>query len=77
MAASPRFKVYDSSGDYRGCLKDPSEAAAVIAALGPGSTIRDGHANKDTVYTDGVDGDAGDSYDHVAEVVWSRLGEKR
>lgn len=73
MAASPEFKVYGPDGDYRGALKDPSEAAAVVALLGFGATIRHGHAKRDTVYTNGPDGDASESYDAVAVIVWERL----
>lgn len=72
MAGSPRYKVYSADNDYRGSLKDPSEAAAVVSLLGPGATIRDGHSKSDTVWTEGVDGLAADSYDAVAEAVFSR-----
>jgi hypothetical protein len=64
MAASPRFKVYAADGEYRGSLKYVEDAAALVALLGRGATIRDGH--RKVVWTEGVDGDAADSYDTVA-----------
>jgi hypothetical protein len=72
MAASPRFKVYTPSNNYVGCVKHPEDAAVLVNAYGPGATIRDGHRKRDIVWTEGVDGDAGESYDAVAELVWNR-----
>jgi len=71
MAASPQFKVY-IAGEYVGCAKHPIEAAAMLACRGAaGDTIRQGHSK--VVWTEGVDGEAGDSYDAVAEQVWGRV----
>ena len=72
MAATPKFKVYDAAGAYQAACKEPEAAAAVVSLYGSGSTIRLGHAKRDTVWTEGVDGDAGDSYDDVAERVLGR-----
>ena len=77
MARAPRFKIYSSEGRYLGCLKDPSDAAAVVSMYGDGAQIRDGHAKKQTVWTEGADGDAGDSYDHVATTIWRRVDDRR
>jgi hypothetical protein len=63
MAASPEFKVYDPSGVYQAACKEPELAAAVVSVLGEGATIRHGHSVRDTVWTEGVDGCAADSYD--------------
>ena len=76
MAASPRFKVYGPDGEYEGCVKTPIAAAALAALFGDGATIRDGHGKSDIVFTNGVDGCAGDSYDQVAEVVERRIKER-
>jgi hypothetical protein len=76
MAGAPRLKVYGPSGEYVASCKYAEDAAAVVAAHGTGSTIRLGHRKADVAYTDGIDGDAGDSYDAVAEVVHKRMGER-
>jgi len=48
MAASPQYKIYKGS-EYLGSLKRPSDAAALLSALGPGSSVRLGHAKRDTL----------------------------
>jgi len=48
MAASPQYKIYQGS-DYLGSLKRPSDAAALLSVLGPGSSVRLGHAKRDTL----------------------------
>jgi hypothetical protein len=66
MAAAPSWKVYSDSGEYLASCKYPEHAAALVAALGvDGTTIRWVHVL--TVWTEGVDGHAGESYDVVAE----------
>lgn len=67
MASAPRFKIYSDDNEYIGCVKHPSDAAALVSMYATGATIRDGHAKKHTVWTEGVDGEAGESYDVVAE----------
>tara|TARA_R100001079_G_scaffold85380_1_gene48156 strand:- start:21 stop:293 length:273 start_codon:yes stop_codon:yes gene_type:complete len=49
MAASPQYKIYQGS-DYLGSLKRPSDAAALLSVLGPGSSVRLGHAKRDTLH---------------------------
>ena len=70
MARSPDWKVYNDAGKYIGCAKHPSDAAA-MCALYPNGMIRWQH--RITVFTNGVDGDAADSYDHTAEVCFRNL----
>jgi hypothetical protein len=66
MAGSPSWKVYSKSGEYLASFKYPSHAAALVAAFGEyGTTIRWGHNMK--AWTEGVDGNASESYDAVAE----------
>ena len=70
MAASPRWKVYDSFNKYQASCHEVEAAATVASLYGPGATIRDGHGAKWTVWTEGpvdegFDGFAGDSYDEV------------
>jgi len=48
MAASPQYKIYQGS-KYLGSLKRPSDAAVLLSALGPGSSVRLGHAKRDTL----------------------------
>jgi len=67
MGASPRWKVYTAEGEYRAACKFPEDAGAIVAILPNGATIRDGHGKQWTVWTEGRDGQAGESYDFVAE----------
>ncbi len=65
MGRSPSIKCYDAAGKYQASVKDYDLAGAIMAMLGEGSTVRDGHTVSDIVYTEGVDGDCGESYDAV------------
>jgi hypothetical protein len=70
MAASPKFKVYDNEGIYEAACKSIESAAAIIGGIGcDGWTIRDGHTR--VIWTEGVDGHAGESCDLVAEHFYS------
>lgn len=71
MAASPRWKVYSPTSEYVAACRYVEDAAAVVALYGNGASIRDDHGRK--VWIEGSDGDAGESYDHVAEVVRERV----
>jgi tRNA A37 threonylcarbamoyltransferase TsaD len=73
MAASPKFKIYDAAGQYQAACHEPEAAAALVSFYGDGATIRDGHQAKHTVWTEGRDGAAGESYDHVAEIIEQRI----
>lgn len=76
MARAPRFKVYTADGEYVAACKYPEDGAAILAAYGAGATIRDGHAKSDVVFTNGIDGDAGNSYDEVQTIVAERLDNR-
>ena len=76
MAASPPFKVYTRDGDYRAACKLASDAAVLVSTYGEGSTIRWGHRVKDIVYTDGVDGDAFESFDNAAMIAHERVDRR-
>ncbi len=65
MANSPRWKVYDAQRQYQAATKDTVLAAVLVAFLGPGATIRDGHGL--VVWLEGEDGLAAESYDAVTE----------
>lgn len=70
MGASPRLKVYDADGEYRASFHYAEDAAVLVAFLGEGSTIRDGHSRKLIRWSEGdEDQPASESYDFVAETV--------
>jgi hypothetical protein len=69
MAASPKWKVYSADGEYRAAVKYPEDAAALVDFLGEGATIRASHDKRWTVWTEGKDGRASESYDQVASTV--------
>lgn len=69
MASSPRWKVFDASGKYQAACHEVEGAACLMGFYGDGSTIRRGHAKKDIVWTEGVDGNGGNSYDEVRKHV--------
>jgi hypothetical protein len=74
MASSPRWKCHDKLGTYQASCKDLVIAAGIMLVLGPGATVRDGHTRK-TVYTEGVDGDCGESLDAVVSSICNRWKE--
>lgn len=69
----PGWKVYSPSGTYVGATYLAEDAGALVAAYGEGATIRWGHSKARLVWTDGVDGYAGDSYDVVGVLCNARL----
>ncbi len=77
MASAPPFKLFNPGGEYLGSLKYVEDAAAMVAILGDGATVRNGHAKRDTIYTQGADGDAGESYDVAGELMRSRIAARR
>lgn len=71
MAASPRWKVYSADIEYRAACKYVEDAAALVAMLGDGATIRAGHRR--IVWTEGQEAQpAAESYDFVYSVVHKR-----
>ena len=70
MAKAPRFKVYDSKGQYQVACKEPEAAAAVVSIYGQDTFIKDGHRRKifrrEGNEEDGYSGWANESYDIVA-----------
>lgn len=86
MGASPTWKVYDKDNRYIASFVDVYSAAQFIA-LEPGRNVRYGHPAKNTVWTQegtgfgdeipdpkfGIIGDAGESYDAVAEAAAARF----
>ena len=76
MAAAPRFKIFDSQGEYMGACKEVEGASALVSFYGQGATIRSGHSKKTTVWTEGADGRASESYDATNKVIIWRLREQ-
>lgn len=68
MGQSPKYKVYKGD-EYIGCVKDATDAA-VLVSIQEGGTVRLGH--KKILWTEGVDGLAGESYDAAAELILER-----
>lgn len=71
MGATPQWKVYDARGVYQAACKEIEAAAALVGFYGDGATIRHGHGK--TVWIEGVDGSAYESYDKVSIVTENRL----
>lgn len=60
------MKIYTAQGDYVASCVDAGCAAALMSMLGTGATIRNGHARKNIVWTEGREArSAADSYDYV------------
>jgi hypothetical protein len=70
MAASPAWKLYGPDKKYKACSHDVVLLAACIGILGDGATIRRDHSL--IVWTEGVDGKAGESYDVVKKTCYDR-----
>lgn len=78
MAATPRYKIYNASGEYVAACKYAEESAMLVSLLGDGSTIRDGHEKKYIVWHEGKqDQGAGESYDYVAQVIEALTAARR
>jgi hypothetical protein len=76
MAATPRWKIYNPEGEYVAACKYGEDAACLMAFLGEGATIRDGHST--VVWNEGREAcSAGESYDFVANTIISRANGTR
>ncbi len=77
MAGTPKYKIYNSRGEYVAACKYIEESAMLAAGLGDGTTIRAGHEKRHIVWTEGSESQsASESYDHVSEVVSAREAKK-
>jgi len=74
MAASPLWKIFNSSGEYVASCKHAEDAAAIVGNYA-GGEIRAGHSKTLTVWREGLEaaGTATESYDTVARVCNERL----
>lgn len=75
MAGSPQFKVYDANGEYIGCVKYAEDAAVLVGICGRGDGAKVKWQHTKTVWTQGEDGDAAESYDAAAETINGRLAQ--
>ncbi len=71
MASTPQWKVYTAEREYIAACKHVEDAAALLAIQEDGATIRYGH--NVIAWTQGADGDAGESYDAVASLAHERM----
>lgn len=68
------MKVYDAAGNYKASCVDYAEAAVLVAFLGDGSQVRNGHGKKNVIWHEGhEDQRAADSYDHATAVMDERM----
>jgi len=69
--SSPKYKVYDNDGQYVASCKHLEDAAILVGIGYPDrGTVRLGHGR--TLWTNGVDGNASESYDGAAQVMADR-----
>lgn len=72
MSGAPSYKVYrplpgnGTKREYVASCKYLEDAAAIVALYGDGAQIRWLHRAKNVLWTEGVDGRAGDSLDDCA-----------
>ncbi len=72
MANTPPLKIYTKDGEYIASFKHGEDAAILVAVLGEGTQIRNGHAS--VVWEEGKEEQtAGESYDFVTETIWERI----
>lgn len=71
MASSPKWKVYDNNNTYQASFKDVYDAVRFISICEDGWNIREGHGKP--AYTQGVDGNAWDSYDDAVGIILERV----
>lgn len=72
MAASPRYKIYNPSGEYVAACKYLEDSAAMVSFLGSGAQVKDGHSK--VIWTEGSEEIlAGESYDVAASTMSERV----
>jgi hypothetical protein len=78
---SPPWKVFSLCGEYMASCRRPEDAAAIAARLGPGASVRHGHARNNTVWLEGSEGQhAAKSYGDAGKVMrkrWNDLSSRR
>lgn len=71
MGASPQWKVYTTEGEYVASTKHTEGASLLMSLYGNGATIRFDH--RKIVWTEGLDGNACQSYDYTAMIINRKL----
>lgn len=64
------FAVYNSEGEFIAATKYAEEAAHLVSFEGIGAVVKNRPGR--ILWTEGIDGEAGESYDHAAEVMQER-----
>lgn len=72
MAAAPKYKVYDAHGEYIGCVKYLEDAAVLVGICGRGAGAKVKAHHTLVLWTEGIDGEAADSYDEAASIMGQR-----
>lgn len=67
------FRIYDSLGALRARAATLGDAALIAGALGDRSKVTVGPGQGRTLWIEGVDGQAGESYDAAAAVMADRV----
>ncbi len=72
------FHLYSSENEYRGNLVCPEDAAAMVAFLGDGATVRSGsYPEARVLWTEGSEKQsAAESYDECVDVMLKRASER-
>ena len=76
MAAAPKYKVYTDEGEYIGAFKHAADAAMLAGFRGDGATVRNGHAVRNIVWTEGKEEFSGNCHDAAAELIHQRECER-
>lgn len=71
IPSAGRWKVYTPGNDYVASTPDVIAALVLVDFFGPNSTVREGHER--VVWTEGVDGEAADSWDDASRVISGRV----
>lgn len=72
MAESPKWKVYDEAKTYQASFKEVYEAVRFVSICENGWSVRYGHGKP--LFTQGIDGNAWESYDEAVSIILERLG---
>ena len=71
------LKIYNSAGDYVAACVDYTEAAVLVAFLGEGAQVRNGHAKKNAIWRESSEEQsASQSYDFAAKTMSERITPK-
>ena len=68
MATTPKYKIYDSDGQYQASVKDPVAAAALMALYGTGASVKLKH--QQVLWVEGMeDTPAHESYSEAERLI--------